>query len=116
MATKTEAMTISALCSKAHEMAVEKGWWDVPERSALEIHALIHSEVSEATEAVRNGLACWVQDGPEQKPEGELSEMADIVIRVCDWCSKNDWDLEAAIVRKMAFNQTRGYRHGGKKA
>lgn len=51
-----------------------------------------------------------------KKPEGELIELADAVIRIADWCGKNGWDLEAAINAKMAYNKTRGHRHGGKLA
>ncbi|KKM07171.1 hypothetical protein LCGC14_1736690, partial [marine sediment metagenome] len=44
-------MNISELCEEAHEIAKSKGWWEKPP-SDLEVHALIHSEVAEATEAV----------------------------------------------------------------
>lgn len=47
-------MNIKKLQKEIHELAIEKGWWDT-ERSAGEIYALIHSEISEAVECARNG-------------------------------------------------------------
>lgn len=60
--------------------------------------------------------AYWEESLGIAKPEGELIELADAVIRIADWCGKNGWDLEAAINTKMAYNATRGHRHGGKLA
>lgn len=48
------------------------------------------------------------------KPEGEAVELADAVIRVMGYFAKNGWDLEDTILRKLAYNATRGHRHGGK--
>lgn len=48
------------------------------------------------------------------KPEGIPSELADIVLRVCDMCGYYGIDLEAIITIKMEYNATRGHRHGGK--
>lgn len=48
------------------------------------------------------------------KPEGIPSELADIIIRVLDVCGFHGIDIAAAIADKMAFNETRQYRHGGK--
>lgn len=50
------------------------------------------------------------------KPEGIPSELADIIIRVLDICAAEGIDIAAAIADKMAFNETRPYRHGGKKS
>lgn len=57
-------------------------------------------------------------DGKLLKPEGELVECADIMIRLLDdighvWGSEV---FEAAMEWKFAYNKTRGFRHGGKKA
>ena len=48
------------------------------------------------------------------KPEGVPSELADIVIRALDFADLHDIDLGAAIEGKLAYNVTRGHRHGGK--
>jgi NTP pyrophosphatase (non-canonical NTP hydrolase) len=50
-----------------------------------------------------------------RKPEGIPSEMADIVIRVLDFCYRYKIDLEEVLLEKLAHNKTRGYRHGGKR-
>ena len=51
-----------------------------------------------------------------RKPEGFPIELADILIRVFDLAEAWDIDLEAALQEKMAYNETRAYRHGGKYA
>lgn len=106
----------------AHDCAVRHGWYE-SERSPLEIHALIHSEIAEATECVRNGEpARWHRgvsligdastDNP--KPEGEAVELSDALIRILDHASAMRWDMDAIVKEKMAYNETRPCRHGGK--
>jgi len=48
------------------------------------------------------------------KPEGIPSELADIVIRVMDYCEWAGINLEAAILEKHEYNKSRPYKHGGK--
>ncbi len=112
-------MTISRMVECAHETAREKGWWD--DRDGIEripeIIALIHSEGSEALEAYRTPRADWMEwHGDSGKPEGFASELADILIRVGDLCGALGIDLETAVRSKMSYNETRSYRHGGKRA
>lgn len=113
MTTKTQE-----IFDDCYRLAAAKGWWDgiqrplQPETIAFKL-ALIHSEVSEALECVRNGemLSRFRDDG---KPEGFPSELADIVIRVADLAGAVGIDLSEEIAIKHAFNQTRPHRHGGK--
>jgi hypothetical protein len=77
--------------------------------------ALVHSELSEAVEEARDGrYRLWLT--PEGKPEGFVTELADAVIRIFHIAGLMGLDLEGAIKAKMAYNEKRAFRHGGKKA
>lgn len=86
--------------------------------------ALIMGEAAEALEAHRLGAmettACVHADdhadpGHVCQPDGFAIELADVVIRVFDLCGRLAIDLGDAVRRKMAYNETRAYRHGGKR-
>lgn len=135
-------MTISELVTRAHDNAVKHGFWDPPLNFGTAI-ALIHSELSEALEEDRAGRPmtwyhCTAGNGdgtvcnPEKwpdcemagkedlcpyrhvKPEGAAVELADAVIRIADLCGHLGIDLETAIAQKMAYNETRPFKHGKK--
>ncbi|MFA5999466.1 MAG: hypothetical protein WC783_00595 [Candidatus Paceibacterota bacterium] len=106
---------INEWVKEIHQTAVDKGWWEDPVRRPLEIHALIHSEIAEATEAYRENIKEIYID-IDGKPEGEAIELADTVIRIMDYFGYMGWNLEKAIELKTEFNKTRSKRHGGKKA
>lgn len=75
---------------------------------------LVVTEVAEAMEALRDGhLSYYEKDG---KPEGMITELADTVIRCMHLADLLGLDLEDAIERKMAYNEKREYRHGGRAA
>ncbi len=88
---------------------------------------LIVSEIAEATEEVRahKPYAYVIRQDevvnnteefkPGEKPEGEAVELADAVIRIADYFGYRGWDLEKIIQLKTDYNQTRPFRHGGKK-
>lgn len=76
--------------------------------------ALVHSEVSEAVEAARDGkYVAYLKNG---KPEGVVVELADTMIRIMHLAGLLGLDLESAVEMKMAYNAKREYRHGGKLA
>lgn len=74
---------------------------------------LIVSEVAEAQDELRKGHAAdHTYYGDNGKPEGVPSELADVVIRVLDFCFTEGIDLESIIDAKMGFNATRPRLHG----
>lgn len=109
------SLTINQIVDMSHSTAKEKGWWDKP-RTGLEVMALIHSEVSEAVEDLRNGNTQLSFEDSLRKPVGLPSELADIIIRIADYCGHEGIDLDYAITTKLVYNKTRPYRHGGKAA
>ena len=96
-------MDIKKWIKLCHDTAKEKGWWDF-ERSDGELIALMHSELSEALEAMRNDLG----------KEAIAEELADCCIRIFDFCGARDVNLEEALKKKAEKNKSRPYRHGKK--
>lgn len=137
---KTQFVTqFNALAKEIHETARDKGWWEnkdadfldgialilnneheqgihdiadtIRRRNDGEMIALMHSELSEALEAIRHG------NPPDDKiPEfsGAEAELADVIIRIMDMSHARGWRVGEAIIAKMEMNKGRAYKHGGK--
>ena len=106
---------LNTLATEIHQNNKDKGFYDGPERSALEYHMLMVSELAEASEEVRKGAPDLYVDVATSKPEGESVEIADTLIRILDYAAFKGWDLDAIVEQKLDYNKTRSYRHGGKK-
>lgn len=126
---------LNELSKEIHANAVEKGWWDKPV-SFGEIIALCHSELSEALEEYRNGKPqvyfmkkdktsayfgendydeCTILNKWNgEKLEGIATELADCIIRILDYCGKENIDIDKVVRLKHEYNKTRSYKHGGK--
>lgn len=105
-------MHIDNLCTICKNAADDSGW-NEREIPFPEMIALIHSEASEALECFRNHEPLSHVD-ESGKPLGIGSEFADIVIRIAHYSALLGIKLEQEIERKLAYNRTRGHRHGGK--
>jgi len=101
---------LELISEKGYEMGEKKGWHDKPMNEGEEI-ALMHSELSEGLEALREGLSS------DKIPDflGIEEELADCIIRVCHFSRRKFLLLSAALIKKMEYNAGREYRHGNKK-
>lgn len=130
---------LNELSKQIHENAKSKGFYE-KEKNIGEMLCLIHSEVSEALEAVRINKyysnCCeeqkWFIKGMADKNYGATfnddlvfkeqfekmvknsfeDELADVVIRVLDLCAFKGIDIESHIKAKMRYNALRPHKHG----
>ena len=97
---------------EAAQVALDHGWVvkDTPEDKAVKI-VLMHSELSEALEAVRQG-----NPQSEKIPEFTLleEELADVVLRIMNFGHQLNLRVSEAIIAKDEYNEGRPYKHGGK--
>lgn len=139
---RDNGLAINEFATEVHDNARAHGWWDKP-ISLPEAVALMHSELSEALQAYRNGdPVMWfecMESGDEHrpcdpedefdclnyktrydckyrsaKPEGVAVEFADCIIRILDYMAYLRVDVEDILTAKHEYNKTREYRHGGK--
>lgn len=101
------------LQKEIHQNAREKGFWEGELGATPTKIALIHTEVSEAMEAWRNGDPVSAKVPPHT---AFVEELADAVIRIMDLAAGNELDLGLAIIYKIRYNTTRPRLHGGKRA
>lgn len=119
-------LTIRTMTAQVREVNIAKGWRPAeggPGTNTFgDYIALAHGELSEALEAYRDhrladatvGGFGYVGAGQAFKPEGVGSEFADLLIRLLDMADVFGFDLEREYVRKLAYNRTRAFQHGGR--
>lgn len=126
LVTGAASEALSELAREAHTIACAKGFWGdkdpneaamvlgppEAERLAAKLTG-IHGEVSEAYEDLRR-LRMNISLGPDGKPEGFPTELADVLLTTLSLAHALGLDIARAVELKLAFNRTRGHLHGGK--
>lgn len=110
-----ENLNLSDLVGLCYSRSKAAGWHDHP-RNKGEMLMLIVSEIAEALEGERSDL---MDDKLPHRKMAEV-EMADAVIRICDYCGLHGYDLAGAVDEKLEYNLHREdhkaevRRNGGK--
>ncbi len=114
---------LNDIANKVFAANSSKGFWEYPGWAAepdgtmrkmfldmkkTEKICLMHTELSEALEGVRKDLKS--DKIPEFSSEEE--EMADVFIRLMDYAGGFKLRLGQAILAKLAYNESRAYKHG----
>lgn len=100
------------ISDEVYKTAVEKGWYDdTGKRNLGEAIALMHSELSEALEALRAG-----DIKSDKIPDylGVEEELADCIVRIMDISRAQKWKVAEALLAKIAYNKSRPPKHGKK--
>ena len=117
-----------------HEGNKKRGFYDDGEKNIGELLMLVVSELGEALEAHRKGKeSCllafqdsineqYYQDISQQEAfinafklhvkDGFNDEISDSIIRLLDICGYLNIDIDTHINLKLAYNETRPYKHG----
>lgn len=95
------------------------------EGSVVQRLLLIHSEISEAAEALRKDKLSNISDICNAEPfksefeehikDSFEDEIADAIIRLLALCAEYDINIESHIEAKMKYNELRDFKAEGKK-
>ena len=105
--------TLTQWSEEILEWCERKGW----NRSIVlgNVMCNLHTEISEACEEIRNEHSVgeiYYSEG--DKPEGFPIALVDLIIRVLHIFAYYGIDPDQRVRKKMEYNKTRAYRHGGK--
>lgn len=106
-----DILTLRGIQRRAHAIARTSGWWDeydaMPEQYRKHFIAgkiaLMHSELSEGLEGYRKNK---MDDHLPHRTMLEV-EFADTIIRILDQAEQFGFDVEGAVLEKMAYNEIR---------
>lgn len=108
------------MIQECYNLAAKNGWHE----EQRPIHKSLVLVADEALEALKAEASGFPQDifyndfeldkYKNRDKETVVTELADVVIRCFDLAGDYELDLTKAIIFKLIYNQTRGYRHGGK--
>jgi hypothetical protein len=109
---ESDDISMMDLCAESSNTAKSKGF---VEQTFSEFIALMHTELSEAFEEWRSGKGIdevYASEGG--KPEGILTELADVQIRLAHFLGERGLVTKfIKVIRdKLAYNKTRAFRHG----
>lgn len=92
-----------------HAQNIKAGWWtdlhtgEPLKRNTGDLLMLVVTEISEAYEGYRKDL----KDDHLPHRDMEEVELADAIIRILDYAGSKGFDLGAAIIEKLHYNQHR---------
>jgi len=111
-------MTMNERALEILEWGKNNGW-NEENRDKIEIAKekllLMHTEISEAVEELRNNNGLYQiyhKDGT--KPEGFPIELADLLIRILHLFAILGIDPDMCVEVKQRYNETRTFKHGNK--
>lgn len=122
-------MQLEQLIKDCYENSKAHGFWEgVANDNEPTKIALMHSELSELLEAFRKGdPPCekaidisllkydnGVYDGVTRRITSREEEVADLFIRLLDYCGRYGIPLATVVVAKHEYNKSRSFMHGGK--
>lgn len=98
----TGAGSFTVVASFIHDWAKGRGFYPAHDGQSGKL-LLVVTEIAEAVEALRKG----------DKEEHD-EEIIDVLIRLLDYAAWQEIDIDVGLVKKMAKNETRPFKHNKK--